>query len=398
MNDSIMKRAGKALGLIAEDLDGPVLEGRSELPIGTSILPPPRLTSDTSVSADRALSLAAVYRAAHILSTSVSQMPVGVWRGGSEIDTPSLVNRPNLDLHRTAFIEQTMNSLSLYGNAYWLLHKSSPQASTAQVEVLNPQFVYKYTDEKGKTIYRYSGDKTYQAWQIKHLQLLRIPGCDVGLGPIQAAQNELRGAIDLRNYADQWFRNGDVPSGVLSTDQTLTPEMADAYADRWARSGEANGRRVKVLGNGLGYQPVYLSPKDAMFIESQQFSTTQVARLFGIPATYLLAGVEGNSMTYTNMTQIDAVFVKYTLMAYVNEIEAAFTDLLPRGQEAKFKMEAILRGDQKTRFDAYSIAIEAGFLTVDEVRAKEGMLPLPASAKPSAPVAEGNTNKEGETE
>ena len=46
-----------------------------------------------------------------------------------------------------------------------------------------------------------------------------------------------------------------------------------------------------------------LSPEDLQFIESQQFNTTQIARLLGIPASLMLAKVEGTSLTYSNIEQ-----------------------------------------------------------------------------------------------
>lgn len=390
------RKAGIALGFI----EGPS-EVRSELPVmGSTDLPYNVVnltgTNTTAVSPDRAIGIAAVFRAVDILETSVSQLPVGVWRNGEELEVPttSIVARPNLDCSRGAFFAQTTVSLATAGNAFWKLTRNSPTAAVTNVEVLNPHNVF-IDVENGKTVYRYEG-KVFQKWQIKHLFHTRLPGWNRGVGPIQAAQNELRGALDLRNYADQWFSSAGVPNGVLKTDQVLAPTDADAIRARWHATQATNGRDVAVLGQGVSYQPVYLSPADAQFLESQQFSISQVARIFGIPATYLLAGVEGNSMTYTNLEQVDTAFVKYTLMKYLSEIEAALSDLLPRGQEVKFKVEVLLRADLKTRYDAYKTAIEAGFLTANEVRAREGLLPLSAAqAKPAAPVDAGNTNQVG---
>lgn len=343
-------------------------------------------TAPSRVSVDRALGLASVYRAVSIIGTSVCQLPVGVWRAGAEIDAPALIKSPNLDLSLQAFLEQTAVSLAVSGNAYWRLYRSSPTATVTNVEVLNPHQMFVETNDQGRKVYRY-GDKTFQPWQIKHLWLTRIPGYEYGIGPIQASQNELRGAIDLRNYSDQWFANGGVPNGVLSTDQDLNSQQADDIRKRWNKIQDQQGRGVAVLGKGVAYQPVYLSPADAQFIESQQFSTTQVARMFGIPATYMLAGVEGNSVTYTNLETVDAQFVKYTLTKYLTEIETALSALLPRGQEVRFKLEGLLRGDLKNRLEAYKTGIEAGILTINEVRALEGRPPLD-DPKPQTPTGD----------
>jgi phage portal protein BeeE len=60
-------------------------------------------------------------------------------------------------------------------------------------------------------------------------------------------------------------------------------------------------------------------------------------------------------------------------MSYLIEIEQGLTSLLPRGQEAHFNIEALLRSDTLTRYNAHKLGIEAGFLTIEEVRAIEGL-------------------------
>lgn len=356
--------------------------------------------SPVEVTADRAIGLAAVYRAVSIIGTSVSQLPVGVWRNGEELplSSTSLVYRPNLSMSRSAFFEQTAVSMAVSGSAYWLLKgKNSPTGTVAELEVLNPHLVY-ITYEGDKKFYQY-GDKKYPDWKVKQLWLNRFPGYEYGVGPIQAAQNELRGMLDQRNYADNWFREGGVPSGILSNKGTrLSPKEIDNSKAKFDSHFVDQGRGVIAIDGDWAYQPVYLSPKDALFVETQQFGVTQVARMFGIPATHMLTGVEGNSMTYTNLETVDTQFMRYTLMKYLKEIEEALSDLLVRGQEARFKIDVLLRADTKTRYESYKTAIEARFLTINEVREIEGRLPLSKSeleaTKPATPVV--NKETEGE--
>lgn len=394
-----LQRTASKLGFTA---DAPS-EVRSELPVTVSPNLPRSarnlsFPSPDPVSPDRAIGLASVYRAVSIIGTSVSQLPVGVWRGGEELElaSTSLVNRPNLSMSRSAFFEQTAVSLAVSGSAYWLLKgKTSPTGAVQELEVLNPHTtVITYKD--GKKVYESDG-KTYPEWKVKQLWLNRLPGYEYGIGPIQAAQNELRGLLDQRNYADNWFREGGVPSGVLSNKQQMSPGEAARAKEAFDTNQSERGRGVVALSGDWSYQPTYLSPKDALFIESQQYGRTQIAMIFGIPATYMLAGVEGNSMTYTNLEMVDTQFVRYTLMKYLKEIEEALSDLLPRGQEARFKVDVLLRADTKTRYESYKVGIDAGFLKVNEAREIEGRLPLSAAelkaAKPApAPAVNQNGN------
>lgn len=84
-------------------------------------------------------------------------------------------------------------------------------------------------------------------------------------------------------------------------------------------------------------------------------------------------------MTYTNVADADLTFARWTLTQYLREIEEAFSALLPRGQQARFNLDAILRPSTKARYEAHQLALAAGFLTVDEVRAIEGLPPKGAA-------------------
>lgn len=341
---------------------------RADTPTG--VLPPPRETIDVTPST--ALGLSAVYRAVSILSTGVSQMTLDVWRGDAPIGAPSWLRRPDIKTSRSAFLEATATSLATRGNAYWHVIRDTPADQPKALVVLDPAEVL-IDETTGE--YGWRG-KRLQPWQCQHLALLRVPGSPYGLGPITAAATELRGAMGARDFGATWLDASGVPTGILKTDQALSPEQAKEFRTDWDESQQ--GRRgTAVLGAGLDYRPLLLNPKDAQFIESQQFSVTQVARMFGIPAHMLLAAVEGTSMTYTNVADADLTFTRWTLTQYLREIEEAFSTLLPRGQQARFNLDAILRPSTKARYEAHKLALDAGFLTVAEVRQIEGLPPLP---------------------
>jgi hypothetical protein len=74
--------------------------------------------------------------------------------------------------------------------------------------------------------------------------------------------------------------------------------------------------------------------------------------------------------------------MKYTVNPWLVKLETALGQLLPRGQFVKFNADAVLRPTTKARYDSYAVAIDKGFLTVDEVRELEDRPPLPAGAAP----------------
>lgn len=347
------------------------LEHRSETPPeqpapGSGVRPPSR--EQTSFTVDSAVSLSTVYRAISILATGASQLTLDVWRGEELLEKPGVVRKPDINSSLSGFLEMNVTSLSSTGNCFWKLTRNARNEVT-NIEVLDYWKCSLDADKKILSV----GDEKLTKDKYHHLQLLRMPGSTKGLGPIQACRAELVGVHTMRDYASDWFTSGDVPSGILKSDQLLTPAQAEQYKQGWqARAAH----EVAVLGSGLDYHPILLSPKDAQFIENQQFSTTAVARLFGIPAHLLLASVEGGSMTYQNIAQADLSFIRWTLMKYLREIEEAFSTLLPGMQTARFNLDALLRPDTKSRYEAHQIGLSGGFLTVNDVRRLEGLPPL----------------------
>lgn len=365
-----MRLLGKLITRAAEPTSAPL----------PGVIPPRR-----DVAGRDPLTLSAVYRAVDILTTAASQISIKVDRGGAPLadsDISSIIKAPSLSLTRADFIELWVSSLALTGNAYVRVHRYN--GDPVELEILPPLEVRPARTERGRAIVYHHGARAYSRADILHTALLRRPGHLTGLGPIQAAYRELTGAADIRDYAARWLDNTGQPSGILSSDAALTANDVSILRNRWNGlddQGERltdydNPSRIKVLGKGINYTPLFLKPEEAQWLEAQRFNTTMIARLFGIPAPLMLAALEGSSQTYSNVEQEWIAFTRFTLLKYLNKIAAALTELVPRGQTVRFNVDSLLRSDTKTRYEAHKLALDAGFLTIDEVRELENRPPL----------------------
>lgn len=375
-----MRRAAEWLGLTRDDSSTGPLPG---------VVPPTRAVGSAYVGPDQALSLISCYRAVQVLTTAVSQLSLDVVKRGVRQDTaPLLLTKPEAGRREASgTFEYLVSSLALRGNAYLRLYRmvpGDPSSSVTHVEVLPPRGViirddpttgvrtYDVVDDLGRHYELADAD-------VLHMPFLRVEGTPYGLGPIQAARVELGGVLDTRDYAGEFFNVSGIPSGFLTGDQHLNKTQADQYREMW--DGVPAGR-TRVVGAGLKYERVTISPKDAQFLETRQFDTTAIARLFGVPSSLMLAAIEGTSNTYQNVEQEWIAFSRFTLMAYLREIEEAFSTLLPRGSTARFNTDLLLRTDTKTRYEAHEIAIRAGLYTNVYAARLEG---IPADAVPAAP-------------
>lgn len=348
----------------------------------TALTIPTRGDWQYGVSSGEAVGLIPVYRAVQIISTSVMQLSLDSYQAGQRIEEkPLLLRRPDPNETLSATLEKLTLSLALNGNFFIRVFRDS-QGRTTGLRVLNPRDVEIKVDRDGNVLGYTSGDREFTPTEIRHGALLREPGTPRGRGPIQHAQADLRGALDVQAFAANWFRESVVPVGVLKTDQDLNAEQAEMMREQWEKS-QGGKRGTAVLGKGLGYESVYLNPAEAQWIEARRLTKTDVATLFGIPAALMLASIEGSAQTYSNISQAWTEFQRFTLSRYTVEIEAALSDLLPRGTEARFNLEALLRPDALTRSQLHTAALSAGWLSVNEVRAIEGLDPVPGGDFPT---------------
>jgi len=333
--------------------------------------------SDYSVGVNEALTLTAVYRSIQIIATPISKMPMQTFRYATGIEVPVenpiLVNKPNFLDTKRDFIFQTVVSMALDGNAFWLKSYGSNgqvnnltliPANAVTIRLVNGVKHYDYQLNQDTQVQTTTTD-------IQHLKLFSRVGYLRGLGPIDSCNKDISAALDLRNFSANWFGQAGIPTGILKTDKPIGAEDANEITERWhAKQSE---RKVAVLGQGFEWQTVQLNPKDALFTDVQAQTTQAIARLFGIPARLLLTGVDGSSDTYTNLMDEQNTFYRHTIMNYTDAISDALSECLPRGTRVEFNFEGLFKADMAGRFNMYETAIRAGFMTTEEVRRKEGL-------------------------
>lgn len=332
------------------------------------------------VTPDTALSLTAVYRAVQIIATPISKMSINTYRFATGIElkvpNPVLVNNPSINENRRDFLFMTVADLALNGNAFWFKnYGSNGQVNNLTIlpaSAVNVQTPYLRDGKPDLTrvVYDYMGTQ-YTKTEIEHLKIFSRAGYLRGISPIESCRKDISAAIDLRDYAGNWFTAAGVPTGVLKTNSMINKAEADEVTANW--HNKQQNRQVAVLGNGFDYQQIALSPRDALFTEVQDQQVQAVARLFGVPARLLLTSVPGASDTYTNLQDENQVFYRHTLMAYTDAITDALSNVLPRGTRVEFDFEHLFKADVAARYNYYKVAIDAGILTAEEVRTKEGL-------------------------
>ena len=265
-------------------------------------------------------------------------------------------------------MKRSVTDLAMFGNAYWKMsHGANGQVNN--LECIDPTMVSVYFTDQGHKRYTYRA-KEYNDNEIIHLRLNEIPGQVLGVGPLQQHREFFKNALELGQYNNDILSNG-VPLGFLKTEKFLNGEQAEEYSKRW-HSITQDGS-IPTLGQDVDFKTVGMSPKDLLLVEQLNYMERVIAVSFGVPPAMLEVPVSGTSLTYQTRKDLEEVLYRQGIATYLDEIQSAFNKALPRGTHVKFDLSSRLQPSDRERYENYKTALEAGFMTVEEVRDKEGL-------------------------
>jgi HK97 family phage portal protein len=366
-----------------------------------------------SVTRETAMGLAPFWSGVMLLAKTAGTLPletINRAQANEVISAAGVAKRlryqPNPETPASVFWSTVFANLVPSGNAYLLKLPATDGLYVPELYWLPSELVQVYRGPDGERrydIYAAGGGEFASAVHHRHIIHLRGPSIDdplVGASPVQFLRHALGNALAAQEYQGAMYRQGGQPKGLLSVEEPLSPEQAATIRDQWHATygGIENAGKIAVLDRGAKFQPTATNMRDAQFIEQQQMSATDAARILNLPPALIAA--EGASLTYANASHNDEHFLKFSLRPWLDYAEQGLnmdTDLFGVSSpwEPRFNTDEISRPTQGERYDNYGKAIAAGWMDSDEVRPKEGLPPRPAGAAPQgdAGAKEGSTDE-----
>jgi HK97 family phage portal protein len=343
-------------------------------------------SSGISVTETVALGIPAVYACIRVLAESTASLPLITYERQPNGDKQRAVgfslytllhDQPNPIMTSLELRELLMGYLCLRGNAFCLIEREAGEVvalwplhpDRVTVEVDGRELIYTYQNPDGP-------EKKYRMVDILHIRGLSSDGI-IGYSPLALLRDSFGHAKAISDYSANYFKNDATPGGVLSTSHSLSVESVKNLREAWSNGYQGSGKhhKVAILDNDLKWQSVGVSPQDSQLIESQKFSVVEIARVFRVPLNLVM---DYERSTYSNVTEQNRSFLTHTLQPWLERIEQAIhKSLLTEGEKQKYFVEHLtqnfLKANTKERFEAYKIAREGGFLSVNEIRQLENM-------------------------
>jgi HK97 family phage portal protein len=361
--------------------------------------------SGTLINEDTALQINAVFSAISLISNTVSTLPLDVLirRDGEQRafrPAPAWIQRPDIDFgDKTPFYSAVVTSMLLDGNAFIRVF-TGRNGEIVNLSVLDPSSVTVQRTSFGNVRYIVTGESK-PLTQDEIVQIIDIvqPGHVRGVSRVAALNENFGLAMAIEEYAARFFGQGANPAGVIEFEGNLTAEQAKNLADGFDARHRNSGRRAHktgVLSGGAKYKQTSVDPEKAQALEARRMSVEDVARAFSIPSNFL--NLPGTN-TYSSVEQNSLMFVKYCIRPIVEKIEGGLSRLMnryPGGETAylKFNLDSLLRADFAVRNSAYSVGLQAGFYTVNDIRRFENLPRIDDESADTVRVPLANINVE----
>jgi len=365
--------------------------------------------SGESVTPDNAMVLPTVYRCVGLLATVIAGCPLRTFRDPGKVEQfPQILDKSNNTMVYTQYElwELVVVHLALWGNAYVRkirnpatdmivdlqpiypgrvkVHRVNPrEAARTGVPVGTKLFEVKRVSDEGDLLEQ--NPVIYTDYEIMHIPGLGYDGLQ-GLSPIQFAARTLGTAMAGDKLAAKFYAKGSILSGIIKVKAPLAnQQQADSVRAKWLQKmgGLDNAAEVGVLDAGTDFQQLTIPPDSLQFLESRRWETNEIARLFGIPP-HLVGDVERSTSWGAGIESQNVGFVSYTVAGWTGRMEQRISRevINIRKQYSEFDLDRLMRGSMAERFAAYTQGIAAGWMTRNEARIKENMVPLPGLDEP----------------
>ncbi|HEI8571208.1 TPA: phage portal protein [Morganella morganii] len=350
------------------------------------------LTYDTytgrRVSPQLAMQLTAVFSCVRVLAESVGMLPCSLYeqldrgnrRAVRERLNKLLSTKPNNYMTPQEFWELLIACLCLRGNFY--AYKVKALGEVVEMLPLEPSSVTPKLNSKWEPEYQVTFPDgkldTLTQDDIWHVRIFTLDGL-TGLSPIAYAKQAVGLGLATEEHGSRLFGNGAVTSGVLQTDQYLKDDAYERLKTDFENrhQGLANAHKPMILEMGLKWQQISMTSEDAQFLETRKFQLEEICRIFRVPL-HMIQNTD--RATFNNIENLGIGFINYSLVPYLTRIEQRINVGLVKSSKqgvfyAKFNTGALLRGDMKSRFDAYATGINWGIYSPNECRELEELNP-----------------------
>lgn len=340
------------------------------------------LGSEDVITADQAMQIPAFASCVNFIKDTVSMLPVKLYRQEEdengkkiikEIDSDPRCQLLNSDpkdtLNGTQLKAAWVEDYLLHGSGFVYINKSRNNYRSLNFVKHGDLSVSKNADPIFKSYKVIIQGQSYFPYQF--LKILRgtKDGCH-GIGVPEENSQILKVAYNTLIFENLLVSKGGNKKGFLKSQKRLTSEAIDALKTAWKKLYSNSEENVVILNDGLEFQESSSTSVELQLNENKETNRREICSIFKICPSVLS---ESASDEVYNLTIKEAILP--ILQEIVNTLNR---DLLLEKEKGEyffaFDTAEVMRGDLEKRYSAYKAAVDAGWITKNEIRAKENMV------------------------
>lgn len=350
------------------------------------------------VNEKSALTHSSIWRAVNFRSAVMGRIPIFVYslrddesreRLRDHALSPLLRRVVNEELAMSAFTfwHSRENQVLTWGNSYAWIERNGNRARPVALWPHPPDRVTVDLTDDGRVFYVFHGDrepdKTREPRDVLHFKGPSPDGL-IGWSRIRVFRESIGQTLAAQQFGAAYFGQG-ARMGVTIT--TLPGfKIADAKMMKESIAEQATGpenwHRPLVLPGADKIVPTSIPPEDSQFLGTMEWGVAEAARIMGVPLVFMMlpnseprANAEQDTLNFKT-TEIDPECENFA-----QEINQKL--LLPSEQGRVFvehNLDSLLRGDFKSRMEAWRLVYSEGLLSRDAIARMENWQPIGAEA------------------
>jgi HK97 family phage portal protein len=330
----------------------------------------------SAIDRQNAISVPVISQCRNLICGTIAGIPFEVYSlsTGEEVSTvPTWIKQPDPRATRAVTISWTVDSLIMYGVAYWRV------VEVYESDRRPARFEWVQNDRVTVKLNKYSSEVDYYMVNGEKCpedgigSLITFQSLDQGI--LLRGARTIRAAADLE-VAAAIASQTPQPSGYIkNSGADLPDDQIQGLLATWKQARLQ--KATAFLTATLDYTPTSFSPAEMTYNDSIQNMAAQVSRMMNVPAHMLNAEMMKSS-TYQNILDARKEFMAYTLQPYITAIEERLSldDLTPRGQVVRFSVdETFLRANPMDRLAVTEKLLALGLIDVNQAKSMEDLTP-----------------------
>ena len=324
--------------------------------------------------------LEVVNRAVNLVVDDVAEIPVDiggkingmnpVYKNVRRATVMRLLNiEPNPFQDINTFKRNLITDLLIDGNIFVYYDGANSAlyhlpAENIEIETDDKTYVRKYT---------YDGQVDYAPEEIIHIKENSFNSIYRGVPRLKPAYRTMLLLMSMRNFQDNFFKNGAIPGLVLKSPNTLSEKIKERMLAAWrARyNPSTGGRRPLILDGGLEIDNLTeVNFKDLDFQEAIKSNERIILQAIGIPPLLLDSGNNANIRPNHRLYYLE------TILPIVRKVNFAFERFFGFDLSEDISNIPALQPELKDQAAYYSTLVNTGIMSPNEARENLRMEPL----------------------